>query len=49
MLLFALGFAAGAIVIGIVANRRPNWFASVVKAANIVDAKVNDLAAKAKG
>lgn len=34
-------FIAGGIVIGVVANRRPLWFAHVVQAANAVDAKVN--------
>lgn len=43
---FVLGAAVGAIVIGVIANRRPNWFANVVKAANAVDDKVNTAAAK---
>lgn len=41
MLLFGLGFAAGAVAIGFLANRKPEWFAKVVKVANAVDDKVN--------
>ena len=47
-MLFAIGFAAGATVVGIIANRKPEWFAKVVKIANAVDDKVNDAAAQAK-
>lgn len=46
--MFILGFLAGAIVIGVIANRRPQWFAKVVKAANVADARINDIVSKAK-
>jgi len=36
-----IGFAIGAIVIGVIANRRPQWFASIVTMANKIDDKVN--------
>lgn len=41
MLGFLIGLAVGAVVIGVIANRRPEWFARVVRAANAVDDKVN--------
>lgn len=41
MIEFSAGFIIGAVIIGILANRRPQWFAKVVSAANAVDAKVN--------
>lgn len=44
VLLFGLGFLA----CGVLANRKPEWFAKVVKAANAVDDKVNDAAAQVK-
>jgi hypothetical protein len=43
----ALGIALGAIGIGFLANRKPEWFAKVVKVANAVDDKAKDLASKA--
>ena len=36
-----IGFVIGCIVMGVVANRRPEWFAKVVRVANAVDDKVN--------
>jgi hypothetical protein len=41
MLMFIWGFIVGGVVIGVVANRRPLWFAHVVTAANAVDDKIN--------
>lgn len=40
-MMFLAGFAVGALTIGIIANRRPQWFAKVVKIANAVDDKIN--------
>lgn len=40
-MLFLWGLIAGAVAMGFVANRRPSWFANVVKAANLVDAQAN--------
>lgn len=39
--MFYIGLVLGMVIMGFVANRRPNWFANVVKAANAVDDKVN--------
>jgi protease II len=39
-----IGLAVGGVIVGVVANRRPLWFAHVVTAANAVDAKVNSTA-----
>jgi hypothetical protein len=39
--MFWFGLIVGAVLMGILANRRPQWFAKVVKAANAVDDKVN--------
>ena len=41
MLINIACFLAGAIVIGVIANRRPQWFAHVVTMANSIDNKVN--------
>jgi hypothetical protein len=41
MLMFALGFVAGAVVVGLLAHRKPEWFAKVVSAVNAVDDKIN--------
>lgn len=41
MILNVICFFAGAIVIGVIANRRPQWFAHVVTMANSIDDKVN--------
>lgn len=38
---FALGAIVGAIIVGLIAHRKPEWFATIVKAANAVDDKVN--------
>lgn len=38
---YFLAFVAGCVVMGLVANRKPEWFARVVKAANAVDDQVN--------
>ena len=38
---FLAGLALGAVVVGFVANRKPEWFASLVRLANLVDTKVN--------
>lgn len=43
-----VSFVAGGVVVGVVANRKPEWFANVVKVVNAVDAKVNAVAAQAK-
>ena len=36
-----IGFIAGAVVVGFIAHRKPEWFANVVAAANAVDDKIN--------
>ena len=41
MFVFAVGVAVGAVAVGFVANRKPEWFAKVVSVANAVDAKAN--------
>ena len=41
MILFGLGFAVGALVCGVVANRFPKLFGIAVAGVNAVDAKVN--------
>lgn len=46
MLEFAAGIIIGVVIIGILANRRPQWFAKVVSAANAVDAKINQAVSK---
>lgn len=38
---FITGFVVGAITIGVIANRRPGWFASLVTMANAFDNQVN--------
>lgn len=48
MIGFALGFVAGAVVIGFIANRRPQWFAGIVRLTNIVDDAVNTQIGKLK-
>lgn len=35
-------------ICGVIANRRPQWFATIVKAANAVDSAANTAVAKAK-
>ena len=42
----AIGFAVGFVVCGFIANRRPQWFAKVVAAANTVDDVANQQAKK---
>lgn len=49
MLSFIFGFAVGAVIIGVVANRRPQWFAKIVRGANAVDDSVNIAADRLKG
>lgn len=46
LLTYVAAFLAGGVAVGFLANRRPEWFAKVVKVANQVDAKVNAGAAK---
>jgi hypothetical protein len=43
---YLLCVALGGVAVGVLANRRPEWFAKVVKVANVVDSAVNDGAAK---
>ena len=45
-LAFGLGTLLGAIVIGFIANKQPQWFAKVVSAADAVDTKVNQTISK---
>ncbi len=47
-MMFTIGFIVGAVVIGFIANRRPEWFAKVVFVANTVDDKVNAAVTKTK-
>jgi hypothetical protein len=46
---FLAGVAVGAIVIGVLANRRPQWFAKVVAASNVVANQVNTVANTVSG
>jgi len=39
---FLLGCIVGGVIIGVLAHRKPEWFARVVAEVNIVDDKVND-------
>lgn len=38
---FGFGFLVGALVVGLISHRKPEWFASIVATANAVDDKVN--------
>lgn len=37
---FVIGFVVGSIAVGVLAHRKPAWFAQVVAVANAVDDKV---------
>ena len=46
--ILALGFfSAGFAVCAVIANRRPQWFAQVVKAGNAIDNAINQAASSA--
>ena len=49
MMNFLWGMIAGGVLIGVVANRRPQWFARVVAAANAVDDAVNAAVKRSAG
>jgi len=46
MMNFLWGMIAGGVLIGVVANRRPQWFNRMVTAANAVDDAVNSAVKK---
>jgi hypothetical protein len=51
MFLFGLivGLLGGGLTVGVVANRKPEWFSKAVVAANKVDDLINAAVAKATG
>ena len=40
---FLVGFVAGGVVVGLLANRKPQWFASVVSTINAADNQAKKL------